>query len=101
MPELWLDDSPVRQELITPDADGFTLRTRYRGTQAILDQNAALRADVKRGRSPHGLAHYASIPLEVYEQEWLRLGREPTAADLIELTKRPGYEYLRTSNRRL
>ncbi len=49
---------------INPDPDGFTIRTEFLDTQAVLDQNTAVRNERGSQIDPHH--HYvATIPEEV------------------------------------
>ena len=98
MAELLFDDDEGMTQWIDPDPQGFTLRTRYKGTQGVLDRNAALRADTPHFFRQDGVNyhHAASIPMEVYEQFQHQLGRTPTAAELIKLSQDRDYNKLKT-----
>ena len=98
MAEILFDDDEDRTQWIDPDPRGFTLRTRYKGTQGVLDRNAALRADTPRSFLQGGVEykHAASIPMEVYEQFQLKLGRTPTALELLKLSQDRDYNKLKT-----
>lgn len=97
--ELILDDSPIRREYITPGEDGSAvIRTQYRGTDDVLDQNSRERSQAPRSFIQNGVTFYkaASVPLEVYEQMHIKLGRPPTAKELLELSQGRDYSRLKT-----
>ena len=98
MAELPFDDDGLRVQWIEPDERGGVLRTRYRGTQDVLDQNAALRNDTPKSFIQNGeeFHHVASIPMEVYEQLMITLGRHPTAEECLMLAQDRDYSQLRT-----
>jgi len=99
MSEILLDQDAVSEEWVRPDEKGFTIRTRYRGTDQVLDRNARLRADTPtnfKGGLEGSLKHVGSIPIEVYEQMTVRLGREPTANECLDLLKAREYSKLKT-----
>jgi hypothetical protein len=104
MPEFLLEDDEDRVEFIRPDPHGFTLRTRYKGTQDVLDQNARMRRDASKDfRDRDGVTHHhvGSVPLEVYE-EWTReLGRPPTAAEMIQRIQQRDFSKLKTKEVKL
>jgi hypothetical protein len=102
--ELLFDDDETHRQFIVPDETGFTLRTRYKGTQGVLDRNAALRADTPKGFKDEKGVHYhhaAGVPMELYEQLWHTLGRAPTAEELIELSNLRDYCKLKTREAKL
>lgn len=103
MSEFLFDESPVRREFIRPDDEGFTLETYYKGTQGVLDRNAELRAAApstfREGK--HTFHHVGSVPIEVYEQFYLKLGREPTAQELITLINEREFCRLKTRDVKL
>lgn len=101
--EVLLEDDPVMAQWVTPDEEGFTLRTQYKGTQEILDQNARERTSkharvVTPGSMPLPVVR---VPMEVYEQLTLAMGREPTADELIALSHTPEYKALKLTDKRL
>jgi len=104
MSEYLLDDSEDRVEFIRPDPEGFTVRTNFRGTPQVLDRNAELRGAASRTfkdeKGGHW-AHVASIPIEVYEMEWRRLGRAPTAKECVKLANQRDFNKLKTRDVRL
>jgi hypothetical protein len=102
--EFLLDDSPLRREYITPGEDGVvTLRTQYRGTEDVLDQNARERCAGPTSFTQKGVTFTkaASIPMEVYEQMTIKLGRQPTARELLDLAQARDYAKLRTIDAKL
>lgn len=101
--ELPFDDNGDRVQWIEPDPTGFTLRTQYRTTQQALDLNAHHRAEAPRvfRQDGHTFHHVASVPMEVYEQLQLRLGRAPTAEELIKLSQDRDFNKLKTREVRL
>lgn len=99
-----LEDGPLRREFITPGEDGsVTLRTQYRGTDDVLGANSAMRAEAPRSFVEKGRTFYhaASIPMEIYEQMQIRLGRPPTARELLDLAQTRDHSKLRTTDKRL
>jgi hypothetical protein len=75
--ELLFDDSPDRTIWATPDEQGLTLRTRFKGTQDVLDENERIRNATPKGFGKGLMHHAARIPMEVWEQwvlEWRRIG---------------------------
>lgn len=103
MPELLLDDSPVRREFVLPDETGFVIRTHYKGTEQALDLNAERRATATPTfrENGHEFHHVGSVPIEVYEQFYLKLGREPTATELIALINERDFCKLKTRDVKL
>ena len=102
--EFLLDEDATHRQWVRPDETGFTLRTQYKGTPGVLDQNA-------RERNSHGKHARVNtkgsaampavrVPLELYEQLTLEMGREPTAEELIALARTPEYAALRLIDKR-
>ena len=100
MAELPFDDDGLRVQWIEPDERGGVLRTRYRGTQDVLDQNAALRNDTPRRYGKGIVQHKARVPVELYEQWTIELGRQPTAEECLEIIERRGLTHLLTRRKR-
>lgn len=104
--EFLIADLPDRRIFSRPDESGFTLRTQFKGTQAVLDRNLAERSAAPR-RYGDGFMHkVASIPLEVWEQwvlEWKNSGHqgEPDQDFLRAKLNSPEYAYLRTRSGRI
>jgi hypothetical protein len=100
--EVLFDDSPVRSVWIAPDESGFTLRTRYKNTQDILDANLRARNDApKRFRESALGDRVASIPMEVWEQwqlEWFASGHSGTPDDdfIWHKLNSPEFSYFKT-----
>ena len=104
MPEFLLDSDPDMVQWVRPDEKGFTVRTRFRGTQEALDRNARLRSEApKTFRDKNGVNfhHAVSVPAEVYDQIYRRLGRAPTAAELLKFADDRDYSKLKTRDVRL
>ena len=104
--ELLFDDSPDRTIWATPDEKGLTLRTRFKGTQDVLDANARLRNATPKGFGKGTMHHMASIPMAVWEQwvlEWRGTGRQgnPDADFIKHKLAMPEFSYLKTRNARL
>ena len=102
--ELLLDDSPLRREFITPGEDGaVTIRTQYWGTDEVLGANDVLRSEAPASFTEKGRTFYhaARVPMEIYEQMTIKLGRHPTARELIELSQSRDYGKLRTTDAKL
>ena len=104
MSEFFFDEDEDRVSFIQPDEKGFTLRTQFKGTQGVLDRNAMLRADT----SPHfrdalggHVHHVGAIPIEIYEQIMLRLGRHPTADECLHFLQARDFSKLKTRDARL
>lgn len=71
MPKFVLDQAPNYREVVTPDEDGFTIERQYGDTQAVIDQNTAVRNEIKQVEArfgPNGEKMYqvASIPAELW-----------------------------------
>ena len=98
MPELPFDEDEDRVQWIEPDPRGFTIRTRYKKTAEVLDVNALKRAESPKTFRQDGVNYHqvASVPAEVYEQLMIKLGRHPTAEELIKLSQDRDYSKLRT-----
>lgn len=99
--EFILDDSPVRTQYVVPDESGFTLRTRYKGTQDVLDANARKRNDAPKRFGEGVLHHVGSVPIEVWEQwqlEWFLAGKhgQPDADFIKHKLNLPEFKYLKT-----
>jgi hypothetical protein len=96
--EVLFDDSGFRTQWIEPDPDGFTIRTQYPGTEDILDVNARIRGllpDNFRGPGP-GFHLVGRIPMEIYEQLHVKLGRAPNIEELKALINDRDYSKLKT-----
>ena len=96
--ELLFDDSGFRTQWIEPDPDGFKIRTRYRGTEEVLDANAGMRGilpDNFQGPGP-GFHLVGRIPLEIYEQLYIKFGRAPNMDELKALLNDRDYSKLKT-----
>ena len=81
------------------DEDGFTVRTQYPGTQELLDLNHETRRDAKKnfiGKDGNLNRHVASIPIEVYEMMYRKLGREPTARECLQWAQSRDFSKLLT-----
>ena len=107
--EFILDDSPSRTQWVRPDATGFTVRTRFKNTDQILDRNKAARADTPKRFGDGTMHHVASVPMEVYDQwvlEWRQahptegLGEEFNQFVAAKL-RDPDFSYLKTREARL
>ena len=104
MAEFLLEDDPLMTQWVTPDPEGFTLRTRHKGTQEVLDQNARLRADRSKDFKDKDGQHYhhvMSIPMEVVEVLCKRLGRMPTPEELLKFGDDREFSKLKTKDVRL
>ena len=103
MAEYLLDDDPVQTQWVVPDEKGFTLRTRYKGTQGILDQNARERTGKHERIATPGSQPLPAVrmPLELYEQITIAMGREPTADEMIAIAETPEYKMLKLTDKRL
>ena len=104
MAEFLLDDDPLMTQWVTPDPEGFTLRTRHKGTQEVLDQNAELRADSPKNFKDKDGVHYhhvMRVPGEVMEVLYRRLGRMPTAQELLQFGDDRDFSKLKTKDARL
>ncbi len=103
MSELILEEDEDRIQWVDPDPTGFTVRTQYKGTQDILDRNACSRNDAPSTFRQDGVDfhHAASIPMEVYEQMHIRLGRAPTARECLELANQRDFSKLKTRDAKL
>jgi hypothetical protein len=81
------------------DEDGFTTRTQYPGTEALLDLNHATRTDPRKDfKMKNGALarHVASLPVELYEMLYRKLGRDPTAKECLEMARDRDYNKLLT-----
>ena len=89
MAEFLFDDDPQRTQYIRPDATGFTLRTEFKGTQGVLDANARARGVLPTKFGPDGerLHLVGRVPIEVYEEMFLKLGRHPNRQELLALLR--------------
>ena len=98
MSEFILDEDDASVQYVRPDETGFTLRTRFKGTQDILDRNARLRSEAPKSfrESGHTFHHVASVPMEVVELLHKKLGRWPTAEELLKLSDDRDYNKLKT-----
>jgi hypothetical protein len=104
--EFLFDDSPDRTIWATPDEKGLTLRTRFKGTQDVLDANARLRNATPKGFGKGTMHLVASIPVAIWEQwviEWRKTGRQgaPDADFIKHKLALPEFSYLKTRNARL
>jgi hypothetical protein len=74
------------------------LRTQYKGTQEALDRNQMLRNAAPSTFRADGVEfhHVASVPAEVYDLLYHRLGRAPTAEELLKLSQDRDFCKLRT-----
>ena len=104
--ELPFDDSPVRSQWIVPDESGFTLRTRYKGTQNVLDANLRARNDTPKRFGKGTMHHMARIPIEVWELwqlEWFRAGHTgyPDSDFVKHKLSLPEFSYLKTREAKL
>jgi len=83
---------------IRPDPQGFTLRTRYKGTQEILARNHLARSEAPRRFSQDGVEfhHVCSVPIEVYDMLHRKLGRPPEASELVKLSQDRDFCKLKT-----
>jgi hypothetical protein len=104
--ELLFDDSPDRTIWAVPDEQGLTLRTRFKGTQDILDANTRVRNDTPKRFGKGTMHHMARIPIEIWEQwvlEWRRIGGtgNPPQDFVKHKLALPEYSYLKTRNARL
>lgn len=102
MPELFLEDDGVRQQWVEPDPSGFTLRTRYKDTQRVLESVQAEHQDARAPVNTKGAAWQpvCRFPIELYEQLRLEMGRDPSAEELIALSQTAEYSLLRLSDKR-
>lgn len=99
--ELPFEDSPTRASWIAPDESGFTLRTRYKGTQDVLDANKRARNNTPKRFGKGTLHHMARIPIEVWERwqiEWFGMGHtgQPDADFIKHKLNLPEFSYLKT-----
>ena len=103
MSEFKLDEDETHVQWVRPDETGFTLRTQYKDTQRVLDQNVREKQD-KRAPAPlkgSAAMPVCRVPMELYEQLTLEMGREPTAEELIALSQTPEYKLLRLTDKRV
>ena len=104
MAEFLLDEDSERVEWIVPDERGATIRTRFKNTEAVLDRNARIRNATPanfKGRKGETFYHAASVPLEVVELMGRKLGRMPTALELLKLAQDRDYSKLKTRDVKL
>ena len=105
MPSEYLfDDEPDRRSFITPDEDGFTLRTQFKGTHDVLDQNAKLRnAQGKTFTDKDGVHWYPvmAVPPEILELWYHRLGRFPTVEEMLKFGSEREFNKVKTKDARL
>jgi hypothetical protein len=95
MSEYLFDDAPDRITFIRPDPEGFTLRTRMKGTQDILDQNARERTGKHHPLNLKGSASMpvCRVPAVIYELWSREMGRELTAWELVKRCQQPEYQH--------
>ena len=104
MSEFLLDEDEDLQQWVTPDPEGFTLRTRFKNTQQALDQNAQERnGNPMSFKDKDGASWYkaCSVPPEVMDLLFRRLGRMPTPEELIQFSQDRDFSKLRTTDARL
>lgn len=103
MTEYLLDDDSEMTQWVVPDEKGFTVRTRYKSTPGVLDLNQDLRNSAPSTFREDGVDFHlgARIPIEVVDQLHIRLGRAPTALELLALANDRDYCKLKTRNGRL
>lgn len=97
--ELPFDETSYSHQWAEPTGDGgLVIRTRYKDTDRVLDTNARFRAEGPQTFREKGRTFYkvGSIPMEVYEQLTLKLGRQPTAQECLELIQSRDYSKLKT-----
>lgn len=104
--EFLFEDSPVRTQWVVPDERGFTLRTRFKGTQEILDANRRVRNDAPKRFGKGTMHHVARVPIEVFEVwqlEWFRMGHQgmPDAEFIQHKLNLPEFKYLKTKEVKL
>lgn len=98
MSEHLYDVSPEMTQWVTPDDTGFTVRTRYRDTQQVLERNRQLRNEAPQTFRADGVDfhHACSIPAEIVDMLHRKLGRAPTAKELIALSQDRDFNRLKT-----
>jgi len=103
MGEILFDEDELRTVWATPDQSGVTLRTRFKGTQGVLDRTAATRTPKHSRVNTKGAAWHkvADIPMELYEKLQIGLGRPPTAEELVAVSQMPEFRMLSATEKRI
>jgi hypothetical protein len=97
------DEDESREIWARPDPRGVTLRTRYKGTQETLDGIKERKIPKHTRVNTQGAAWHpaCSIPMELYEQFTVALGRQPTPEELIAVSQTPEFRLLALTDKRL
>ena len=103
MPEFLYDEAPGMTQWVVPDDTGATFRTRYHDTQKVLDDNARKRAESPVTFTRNGVTfhHACSVPAEIVDLLYRKLGRAPTARELIALSQDRDFSKLKTRDAKL
>lgn len=83
---------------VTPDDTGFTIRTRYTDTEQVLEHNKVLRDESPATFREAGTVFHkvCSVPAEVMDMLYRKLGRMPTPQELVALSQDRDYNKLKT-----
>lgn len=98
MAEHIIHEDPTMVQWLEPDPTGGVLRTRYKDTQQILDENAGHRANAPKKFRQDGVDfhHVCNVPWEVYDLIRRRLGHDPSADELIKFSQDRDFSKLKT-----